>query len=820
MSTRVEQLMVEMSLDEKASLTSGTDMWHGTGVPRLGFRGLKVTDGPNGARGAHFVGTTSACLPCGTALGATWNPELIGELGHLLGREARSKGADVLLAPTVNIHRSPLAGRNFECPSEDPWLTSRIAVAYITGVQAEGVGCAVKHLVANDSEFERHTISSEVDERTLREMLLPPFEAAVTEARTMSLMTAYNRLDGVYCTEHPWLMDRLEEWGFDGFVISDWWSAHSTIGTGRHGCDLEMPGPARHLGPALAESVRAGENTEAHVDAKVRRLLGVMERLGVLDSPEHTVDASTEAPGDRALLRRAAAEAVVLLTNNGVLPIDPSVVRRVAVIGPNSDVAITQGGGSAAVTPHHVVTVLDGLRTALGPGVEVTHSVGCDAYRNAPAIDPRWISVPGSTEPGAMLEYFANRQLEGEPTHRMTAATTRMSWLGDPWDGVPAGNFSARLSATFRAPTDGDWTLTLVSGGQGRLLWDGEHVLDMWDHWEPGTAFFGLGSAEIRHTVTLRAGEAHELVAEFTCVEGLGAAGLLVGCLPPLGHDPITDAARAAADADVAIVVVGLNADWETEGEDRTTMDLPGEQEALIVAVAAAQPKTVVLVNAGSPVSMGWVDEVAACAQIWYLGQETGDAVADVVLGRSEPGGRLPTTFAMRYEDHPAMDDYPGANGEVRYGEGIFMGYRGYDQRSVVPRFAFGHGLSYTEWDLQDAALSSASIGPDDGVEVSLVVRNVGRRDGSTVVQCYVSDLDSSVDRPAKELKAFAKVSVPAGESQRVSMSLSSRSFAFWDADQGGWKVEPGRFTIRLGTASDLLPIDLSLTVEGLEPAS
>ncbi len=805
---RIDHLMDQLTLDEKATLTTGIDMWHAQGIERLGIRGLKVSDGPNGARGSFWVGTTSACLPCGTALGATWNPDLVRRVGVLVGEETIIKGADVLLAPTINLHRSPLAGRNFECPSEDPFLTSRYAVAYITGVQSTGVATAVKHFVANDSEFERHTISSDVDERTLRELYLPMFEAAICEAGSLSIMAAYNKLNDVYCSEQPFLMGLLDDWGFEGFVISDWWSVKSTIGTGISGCDLEMPGPPMYLGTKLSDAIRAGEVPEGALDTKVRRLLGVMERLGVLDESTYRPDTSRDRPEDRALLREAAVEAIVLLTNNGVLPLRPG-VRRVAVIGPNADVAVAQGGGSAAVNPHHTDTVFDGLR-ARYPEVEFVLEPGCDGYRNAPPIDPRWLA-PTDRSParnGLTIDYFAGRSLDGEPTATMTAESCRLTWLGDPWPGVIGGDFSARLTGTLTVPVSGTYTFTLIVGGQARLWIDGELVLDLWEGWTPGTAFFGLGSEEIRTELTLEGGVAVDIVAELAPMENLAACALLLGAIAPMGDDSIARAAAAAAGAEVAIVVVGLNQDWETEGEDRSTLDLPGAQPELIRAVAATGTPTVVLVSAGSPVTMDWADEVSAVAQLWYLGQETGGAVADVVSGDRNPSAKLPTTFPVRYEDHPAIDNYPGADGHVVYGEGLFVGYRGYESRGVVPRFPFGHGLSYTSFELGTPQL----VEFDGGLTISVPVANTGPVAGAEVVQLYVAEVAPVVSRPLKELKGFAKVTVEAGATATVSIDLDDRSFAHWDIDSGSWVVTPGEYRLLIGTSSADISQSITIT--------
>lgn len=791
MSRRTDELLDRLSLDEKASLTAGADMWHSAGCERLGIPGLAVTDGPNGARGSSFVGTTSACAPCGTALGATWNAELVRRVGEVLGRETRSKGADLLLAPTVNIHRAPLAGRNFECYSEDPYLTARLAVAYIEGVQSTGVGCAVKHLVGNDSEHQRHTISSEIDDRALREIYLPPFEAAVTEARSMSIMTAYNRLAGVYCAEHPRLMEILfDEWGFDGFVISDWWGVQSTIGTGRHGCDLEMPGPATHLGPKLAEAVLAGELDEDALDAKVRRLLVVSERLGLLERSDPGPERSEDRPEDREVLRAAAREAIVLLANRGALPLLPSEIGRLAVIGPNADASIVQGGGSASVNPHRIVTVLDGIRARYEPvGVEVLYQRGLDSSRTAAPLQGRHCGPAGIA-----IQYFAGTDLRGAPIARQQHTSGRLVWLGDPLPGVRAGEFSVRMRAEYTATTAGDHELALVVGGRGRLLCDGDEVLEMWDRFVAGSSFFGMGSEEIRVGVPFEAGQTRVFEAEFSPFPGLPMAGFQVGMVVP--DEGIEGAVAAAGSADAAVVVVGLDADWETEGQDRASWDLPGRQSDLILAVAAVNPRTVVLVNAGAPVDLGWEDRVGAVAQIWYLGQEGGDAVADVLSGDVSPSGRLPTTLPVTVDDNPTAGDprrYPGVDGRVHYDEGLLVGYRHYDAAGIEPRFPFGHGLAYTTFEYGDLHVEQ------DLVRVT--VTNVGPCRGAEVVQLYVAPIDLA-DRPPQELKGFVKLDLAPGESDTAVFHLDRRSFAHWDVGNGGWRIAPGRYALRAGSSS------------------
>ncbi len=787
MSERIEKLVGELTLAEKAGLVAGVDLWHGPGVERIGIPPLKVTDGPSGARGEQWSGRPSANFPCGTALGATWNPDLVHEVGIRLGVETKRKQAHALLAPTVNIHRHPLAGRNFECYSEDPFLSARMAVAYITGVQSEDVACTVKHFVANDSEFERMTISSEVDERTLREISLVPFEAAVTEAGTWALMTAYNRVHGTYCSEHEPLLTMLrDEWGFDGVVISDWYGTHSTAPAANAGLDLEMPGPPQWFDERLAEAVRAGQVPEEMLDDKVRRVLTLLDRTGRLDDAAPHAEICTDDPVDRATARRAAQESFVLLHNDaGTLPLGDG-VRTLAVIGPNADATVIQGGGSARVTPHPPVSPLAGLRARFeADGVDVVHERGCYSFKRTPVLDERALQSP------LQVEYFAGRERAGEPVYTEDSARALFTYIGPVGHGVPS-EFSMRVTGTVVATESGEWKFTLVQVGRARLLLDGNVVVDNWNPTGRSDAFMGFGSAEAEGTITLTAGEPHELEVQFVPPRGLG--GLEIGCRPPAPPDLMDRAVALARRADAVVCVIGTDNDWETEGHDRESMALPPPQDELVRAVAATNPRTVVIVNAASPVHMPWRADVAAILQAWFPGEEWGNALADVLSGDVSPSGKLPTTFPRRIEDTPAFTTYPGERGEVRYGEGVFVGYRWYDARDIEPRFPFGHGLSYTTFELGDPAW--------DGSSVRLRVTNTGTRRGAEVVQCYVHDVESSVARPPQELKAFGKVQLDPGESQEVALALDDRAFAFWDVAAHGWTVEPGEFELRIGTSS------------------
>ena len=809
---RVDDLLAQLTLDEKASLTAGADLWHTRPVPRLGIPALVLSDGPSGARGTSLAeGPSSASFPCGTALAATWNVELVERVAAAIAEDARTKSASVLLGPTMNLHRTPLGGRNFECYSEDPHLSARTAVAFIRGLQSRGVAGCAKHFAANDSEFERMSISSEVGERALRELYLAPFEAAVREAGTWTVMSAYNKLHGVYAGEHPWLLGEVleREWGFDGFVVSDWFGTHSTADAANAGLDLEMPGPGLHLGAKLADAVRKGEVAEDVLDDAVRRILRVAHRTGALDSgfagPERAVD----RPDHREVARRAAGEAIVLLKNDGdALPLDLKGVRSLAVIGPNADPTVLQGGGSARVRPHYAVSALDGLRARAGAGVDVRFALGCTSHKTTPALGSRVLDGP------LRVEYRNGSTFDGEPVLVRESRDAYFTWLGAFAPEVDPKAFSVRLCARITPRESGAFTFSLVSAGKSRLFIDGVLSVDNWTRQTPGQAFFGLGSAEVCADVVLDAGRSVELVVEFSNEGRALLGGLKVGCMQALPSDLLERAVQCAAAADAAIVVVGLNDEWESEGHDRADLELPGRQVELIEKVAAANPRTVVVVNAGAPIRMDWLARVPAVVQLWYPGQEAGHALADVLCGDLNPSGRLPQTWPRRLEDTPAFLHYPGENGRVVYGEGLFMGYRYYDARKVEPLFPFGHGLSYTRFGYTDLRLARASIAAGESVEVELDVTNRGTRAGQEVVQLYVRDVASRLARPEQELRAFAKLALAPGETRTVRFTLDARALSYWDPAAPGWVAEPGEFELRAGASSRDIRARASFTLE------
>lgn len=790
---RIDKLLDELDVDQKAALTAGADSWRITGVADAGIGQLKVTDGPTGARGDLTTGERAVCFPVGAAIGATWNPDLVAEIATTLADEARSKGAQVLLGPTVNLHRHPLAGRNFECYSEDPELTAALAVAFISALQAEGIGASLKHFVANDSEFERHSISSEVDETTLREVYLRPFEAAVAAADPWTIMAAYNRINGTHATEHRGLQVDLlkDEWGWPGVVVSDWYATHDTVLAGNGGLDLEMPGPPSSFGPALAAAVRNGDVPESELDDKARRVLRLYARTGKLDQPDETPETSIDTPQRRALARRAAAESMVLLTNDGVLPLAAD-AASVVVIGPNASPGRIQGGGSSQVTAHYETSPLQGLRDRLGE--RVTYERGCGIGVFGASLDPGLLADGGFDE-----VFFATGDFTGDPSRIGRSDEADMSFWGAAIENLGHGNFSARWTARFTPDQSGTWSFQLAAAGTARILIDGDVVVE---DPEPGPKMLIWPTAmtAVEGGVDLEAGRTYELVVELAAAERGTLPHLRTAVVPPVPDAEMTRAVEAAAAADVAVVVVGTSSDFETEGQDRTTMALPGDQDELVRRVAAANPDTIVVVNAGAPVAMPWRQDVRAVVWGWFGGQEFGNALADVLLGDTDPGGRLPTTIPERLEDTPAFTNYPGEAGTVHYGERLFIGHRWYDRRAIAPAFPFGHGLSYATFELGEP---TASVGDDGSVTVSIVVTNLSDRPGTEVVQAYVAPpVGLDAGRPGRQLAGFSKVALEAGETRTVNVAVTARSFARWDIEAAAWSVPAGHHTVWLGESS------------------
>jgi len=793
-------LLEKLTLEEKVSLVQGADFWTTVPLPSIGLRAMTLSDGPAGVRGPRWdEREPSLNLPSGSALGASWDVDLAYRYGAAAAFEARRKDVDVVLGPTINLHRSPLGGRHFECFSEDPELTAELAGAYVAGLQDNGVAATPKHYVANDSETDRFTVDVKVGDRALRELYLAPFERAV-DAGAWALMSAYNAVDGVTMTENDLLEDPLNsEWGFDGVVISDWTAVRS-LDSIPAAQDLAMPGPA----PAWAEltaAVRDGRVQEADIDRKVLRLLLLAERVGALG--ESVAVTPTEIDGV-TLAHEAAVEGAVLLSNDGILPL-PTSVATIAVIGHNAREARTQGGGSATVIPERVISPLDAIRRS-APGAKVTYDLGAVVQDGVAAFPLEQMTNPRTGEPGLTATWV---DAAGETIFAEDRRASALVFFGGD---APVSSAARFVLHTIYTPDEtGRVLLGFAGASHARIFVDDVLVVDdtpVITGTDLGAAFLNPPSATAAVEVT--AGQKIDIRAEFT-VGGVPSAlaGVFSATLgiAPDDSDPeslIASAAAAAAASDIAVVVVGTNSKVESEGYDRENLDLPGRQDDLVRAVAAANPRTIVIVNAGSPVTLPWAEDVAAIVLGYFGGQEFGTAMADIITGANEPGGRLPTTWPKSLSDAPVTEVTP-TDGVLTYDEGIHIGYRAWLNAGTAPAFAFGHGLGYTSWSW-DAAQAD-----DDGYAVTVTVTNTGDRPGKQVVQVYAERADSAVERPARWLVGFAAVRAEAGETASVSIPVPARRLAYWD---GAWVVEPGLYTLRVGASATDVPLSVDWTVD------
>ena len=810
---RIEALLERMDTTEKVALAAGSALWYSTPLPRLGMPALKLSDGPNGVRGDGSVpGMTAIGFPAGAALAASWDPDLVAEVASALGEEARAKGVDVLLGPTINLHRTPVGGRNFESYSEDPHLTGELAVAYVRALQARGVAACPKHFVCNDAEYRRHSVSVEVDRRTLHEVYLRPFERAVREGGAWALMSAYNRLGGIHCAANGTLLTELlkERWGFDGVVISDWGGTYATVGPARAGLDLEMPGPAVHMGERLLAAVEAGEVPVAALDDKVRRQLRLLLRTGRLDAPERAPE-RPPPPAHAALARRAASRGMVLLRNEGgLLPLaGPAAPRRVALIGPNAVQPAFQGGGSSQVNPAAPVPPEAGLRAAF-PDAELRVAQGCSAARYLPLPDPERCRVERDADRrGWRAAFHRDAACSGDPLRTTHPRRGTLTFFGARTDGVPRA-FGLRLSTWFTPRSAGLHRFSLVSAGRARLLVDDRVVVDNRDGWTPGDAFFGAGSEEAVGSVELAAESPVHLVVEFANDPGPQLTGLRVGHAEPETGDPLAEAEALARWADVAVVVAGLDADWEGEGADRADLHLPGRQETLVRRVTAANPRTVLVLNAGSPLALGgWADAVPAVLVAGYPGQAFGDALGDVLSGAVEPGGRLTSAWPRSVSAHPSALSWPGDGDRLRYGEGVFLGQRGLDRLGLAPAFPLGHGLGYTRWRLGAAGGRLT----ETGVELEVELENLGERDGATVLQVYVEPPGRCGPRPARQLCGFRRVALAAGARTTVALPIAADAYGCFDETADALRVEAGVHVFHVGWSAAELPDSWTVTL-------
>jgi beta-glucosidase len=794
---RVEQLLSTLTQREKILLMSGGSSFGTAALTRVGIPALNLADGPNGVRSNDDEQATA--FPTGAALAATWDTDAAQAMGEAIGREARALAVNVVLGPNVNIQRTPLAGRNFEAYSEDPYLAGKLGVGFVRGVQSQGVGTSPKHFVANEQELERLRGSSNMDARTLREIYLAPFEMIVREAKPWTVMASYNRLNGTYVTENtPLLRGVLKgEWGFDGVLMSDWGAVHTTAEAANAGVDLEMPGPPRYFGSALYQAARVWQVEQVVIDEAARRMLRLIVRTGALDAKpgagKADVRAATSTDANRATALRVAEEAIALLKNDrALLPLDRSKIKKLAVIGPNADVPLLQGGGSASVVPSRFPTPLAALQDLAKAGVAIRYAQGVDNDLLPPPADYRLFSADqGRKQQGLKFAYYDGAQFSGSPTlsgveinFDKTMIASRLTQMSARWEGW------------FWPQRDGSYEFSLAARGTRTLLLDGREIIGANTGTQLPVDSDFVAAAKVA-TVTLSKGRGYRIRIDYVS-QPVSFHAMHLGVR--LSEPSLDEAVQAAREADAAIVMVGVSRTSESEGRDRKDMELVGRQNELVEAVLAANPNTIVVLQNGAPLALPWVDKVPAIVEAWLPGQEGDRALARVLFGDANPSGKLPFTFPRRIEDNPSFLHYSGGR-DANYGEGVFVGYRYYEKKKVAPLFAFGHGLSYTQFEYSNLRVpATAATAP---IEVSVDVRNTGKRAGAEVVQLYVADeATTDVVRPVKELKGFARVSLAPGESKTVKFSLSARDLAYYDAYVKDWISTPGSYAIHVGSSS------------------
>jgi len=787
---RVDAIMAKLSLEQKIDLIGGVDGFFVRGYENLGWPRLKMADGPMGTR--NFG--PSAAYAAGIGLAAAWDPQLARETGEAIGQDARAKGVHFMLGPGVNIYRTPKNGRNFEYFGEDPFLAARTTVGYIKGIQSQGVIATVKHFAANNSEFDRNGSNSQVDERTLREIYLPAFEAAVKEAKVGSIMDSYNLINGDHATQNHHLNNEIakQDWGFRGVIMSDWDATYDGVAAANGGLDLEMPSGKFMNQKTLLPAIKEGKVSVATIDDKVRRIIRTAVEFGFLDRDQRDLNIPRYNEAHRKVALKGAEEAAVLLKNEGVLPLSKH-IKTLAVLGPNAYPAQPVGGGSAAVQPFDAVSGLQGLSQHLAPGAKVLYEPGILSLEE---IFDR-CSFKGEGGEPVLVERFTSPDATGTPVK--TSREGRISFQSaEPidWANYNARKGSLRYTTSYVATKSGAHRWFVGASGRDtfKLFVDGKLVME-----QPEME----GQTPTSFSMNLEAGRTYAIKFEL----GIGSAWGTnrAGVAIVSNEDLITpEAKKLAAMADAAIVMVGFDQGTESEGFDRN-FALPGGQDELIQAVSAVNKKTLVTLTSGGAVdASAWIDKAPALLHTWYAGQEGGRALANIVFGDVNPSGHLPMTWERSAADNPTAANYLYNNGEknIQYREGLFVGYRGYEKKGVKPLFPFGHGLSYTCFAYKNLKISPASPKVGQDVTVSFDVTNTGKVAGADVPQLYLGNPTATVERPAKELKGFQRVTLKPGQTQRVTLKLDPRAHSFYDVATKAWKQDAGTYTVSVGHSS------------------
>ena len=812
--SRVDGILAKMTLEEKIDFLGGYKDFNIRPYLHLGIPEIRIADGPVGVR--NFGESTA--YPASINLAASFDKTLAFNTGRALGMDARQKGVHLLLGPGFNIYRLPITGRNFEYMGEDPVLAGILASQYIEGLQGMGVMANAKHYVANNQEFDRNNVSSDMEERTLHEIYLRPFEMTVKDANVATVMTGYNPVNGIQMSQHDYLNNDVlkERWGFEGFVVSDWASTYDGVAAANGGLDLEMPSGANLNREILMPAIKEGKVSIATIDDKIRRILNTYERFGFFDQ----ADLAKDFTHDSEFVRKAALDAarggqVLLKNHKQFLPLDPTKKQTIAIIGPNGNVAVTGGGGSSFTRPLHPMSLAEAVQIVTQGKANLIVEKG--AFTGAPfpagLFDdfPFYTYKDGKKIQGAKAEFFIGKELAGEPV--LTQYVERVHHENEElWapEEIPLTRFSVRFTSYFKPEVSGYYSL----GGRGddgyRILLDDVEVLNLWRNQGPTNG---------KEDIFMNAGQEYKVVTEFY-QDGGGALiyqGIKKVELAVMPDAYQGNAIAAAKQADLVIMAVGFGPGTEGEAFDRT-FEMPYHQNKLIQDVAAVNKNIVVVLNAGGNVDMTpWIDQVKAVLMAWYPGQEGALASAEILFGKTNPSGKLPASFEYQMEDNPTFNHYfdPDNDKRVFYGEGIFMGYRYWDQTPKSPRFPFGFGLSYTTFKYSNFRVARNEYREGEAITAEVIITNTGKVAGSEAVQLYVADKKSKLPRPVKELRAFDKVHLESGESKVVAFTLERDAFTYYDSKVHDWVLEPGEFELIIAASSEDIRGKLGIIIAG-----
>lgn len=800
-NSEIRKKLMAMTIEEKIDFIGGYNKFNIRGYEHHGIPEIQIADGPVGVR--NFGKSTA--YPANINLAATWDKNMAYKIGKAIGCEAKAKNTHILLGPAMNIYRMPLCGRNFEYLGEDPYLAGQLAKEFTIGMQEQGVIACAKHFTANNQEFNRHHCSSDMDERTLREIYLPAFKTVVQEGKVATIMTGYNLINGIHASEHNYLNNEIlkGEWGFDGFIMSDWVSTYDALGCAKGGLDLEMPSGKMMNKENLLPAIKNGELQESVIDDKISRILKTYERFGLFKNPDISKDYILDAEFVRKTALDAARGGIVMLKNdNNILPLNKDNIKSIAVIGPNGHPAITGGGGSSWIDPLHPVSLVDAIKKVAGTDIDIVYEKGIYTGVEFPKdlfdSNDFYIYREEKKVKGINAEFYDGKKLEGEKT--LTKFYKKLKLVNkDMWDAaeVPMTNFSARFKCFYSPKESGYYTFG-VSGDDGyRLLIDNEQVIELWRD---------QGDTKAKYECFLNAGQEYKIVLEYYQSGGdarirLGAKKIELNTLPEQYPEMAIEAAKKA---DLVIMAAGFNKATEGEAFDRT-FEMPYEQNEFINKIAGVNNNIVVVLNSGGNVEMeSWLNNINALLMAWYPGQEGNLAVAEILFGIINPSGKLPASFEYKIEDNPCYDSYFDDDKDLKvfYKEGIFMGYRHWDIGDTKPRFPFGFGLSYTKFKYSGITTDKQEYSNDETVKITVKVTNTGPYDGAEVVQLYIADKKCSLPRPVKELKEFDKVRLSKGEEKTVEFELNKSAFAFYNPKSHSWEVEPGEFEILIGSSS------------------